>query len=191
MSFNAAARHYWRSILVANGTGGARSFASSTIPKMKHFNPTADSVHSHHPPPKSRMAALKGDFVPIAVVFGLVAVALAIGVHTAKQQLFHSPAVQISKKRRESIQEVEDPDYVMVDSNKFLNKSFLRKVAHIQDHDPTQTNPTRPNIYTRNKVESLDHLFPNSTSIKDSVCYAAVVLSTTMEHEIQLFTGWL
>ncbi|KAI7979660.1 hypothetical protein LOK49_Contig281G00003 [Camellia lanceoleosa] len=156
MTFNAAARHYWRSILVANGTGGARSFASSTTPKMKHFNPTADSVHSHQPPPKSRMAALKGDFVPIAVVFGLVAVALAIGVHTAKQQLFHSPAVQISKKRRESIQEVEDPDYVMVDSNKFLNKSFLRKVAHIQDHDPTRTNPARPNIYTRSKeVESL------------------------------------
>ncbi|KAL7197219.1 hypothetical protein ACSBR1_037103 [Camellia fascicularis] len=161
MTFNAAAHHYWRSILVANGTGGARSFASSTTPKMKHFNPTADSVHSHHPPPKSRMAALKGDFVPIAVVFGLVAVALAIGVHTAKQQLFHSPAVQISKKRRESIQEVEDPDYVMVDSNKFLNKSFLRKVAHIQDHDPTRTNPTRPNIYTRSVYSYLFKLCTN------------------------------
>ncbi|XP_028121645.1 uncharacterized protein LOC114318876 [Camellia sinensis] len=108
------------------------------------------------------MAALKGDFVPIAVVFGLV-MALAIGVHTAKQQLFHSPAVQISKKKRESIMEVEDPDYIMVDSNKFLNKSFLGKVAHIQDHDPAQTNPSRPNIYTRPKeVES-----PKSVGAKE------------------------
>ncbi|GMP82007.1 hypothetical protein CsSME_00036502 [Camellia sinensis var. sinensis] len=168
MTFNAAARHYWRSILVGNGTGGARLFASSTTPKMKHFNPTVDSIHSHHPPSKSRMAALKGDFVPIAVVFGLV-MALAIGVHTTKQQLFHSPAVQINKKKRESILEVEDPDYIMVDSNKFLNKSFLRKVTHIQDHDPTQTNPSRPNILhsSHNITIFLTSTSPKSVGAKE------------------------
>ncbi|THF95417.1 hypothetical protein TEA_026549 [Camellia sinensis var. sinensis] len=114
------------------------------------------------------MAALKGDFVPIAVVFGLV-MALAIGVHTAKQQLFHSPAVQISKKKRESIMEVEDPDYIMVDSNKFLNKSFLGKVAHIQDHDPAQTNPSRPNIYTRSVYSYLFKLYPKKLSRRNQL----------------------
>ncbi|KAL6969176.1 hypothetical protein U1Q18_028899 [Sarracenia purpurea var. burkii] len=149
-----AARQYWRSMVIRNGMmGGNRSsFASSTTPKMKLFTPTAtkDSVHSHHPSKFSTAAAIKGDFVPIALLLGFLVVAMSIGVHTAKQQLFHNPGVQVKKKRRESMLEVDDPYYVVSDSNNFINKSFLRKVGHIQDkRNRTLPDPVRPNPYTR------------------------------------------
>ncbi|KAI8526727.1 hypothetical protein RHMOL_Rhmol12G0018200 [Rhododendron molle] len=141
MAFRAARQH-WRS-LVANGN---RPFASSTTPKMKLFSPTADSIHSEHHHKAS--AAIKGDFVPVVVVLGTILVAVSIGVHTAKQQLVHSPSVRVNKKRRESVPEVDDPDHIVGGSEKFIDKSFLRKVAHIQDHHII-SDPARPNPYTR------------------------------------------
>ncbi|XP_057507919.1 uncharacterized protein LOC130790877 [Actinidia eriantha] len=152
MAFRAA-RQYWRS-MVQVSAGNSRAFASSTTPKMKLFAPTADSVHAdqHH----KSSAAMKGDFAPVVVVLGMIVVAVSIGAHTAKQQLFHSPAVQVSKKRRESVPEVDDPDFVVGDADKFINKSFLRKVAHIQDQPRTLPDPVRPNPYTRSReIESL------------------------------------
>lgn len=92
---------------------------------------------------------MKAEFTPIYVVLGLVVVAASIGTHTAKQQLMHSPTVHVSKKRRESMPEVEDPDRVISSADKFVNKSFLRKVAHIQDNKPTLPDPIRPDPFTR------------------------------------------
>ncbi|XP_058195484.1 uncharacterized protein LOC131311881 [Rhododendron vialii] len=148
MAFRAARQH-WRS-LVANGN---RPFASSTTPKMKLFSPTADSIPSDHHHKAS--AAIKGDFAPVVVVLGTILVAVSIGVHTAKQQLVHSPSVRVNKKRRESVPEVDDPDHVVGGSEKFIDKSFLRKVAHIQDHHII-SDPARHNPYTRSReIESL------------------------------------
>ncbi|XP_052208369.1 uncharacterized protein LOC127812088 isoform X2 [Diospyros lotus] len=136
MAFRVA-RHFWRSSVPVKATEG-RSFASSA----------GNSVHSEQP---KRGWRLKADLAPIYMVAGMVAVAVSIAAHTAKQQLFHAPAVQVSKKRRESVQEVEDPHDVVRDSDKFINKSFLRKVAHIQDQDPIGPNP-----FTRSReIESL------------------------------------
>lgn len=76
---------------------------------------------------------MTGEFAPIYIVLGMLVVALSIGTHTAKQQLVHNPNVSLSKKKRGSISEADDPDRAVNMSDKFLNKSFLRKVAHIQD----------------------------------------------------------
>lgn len=127
------------------GSNG-RGFASSTGPRMKTFTPTAESVGTE--PSKPRLA-LKGEFAPVYVVLGMVLMALSIGAHTAKQQLMHAPAVNVSKKKRESVPEVEDPDQVVDSADKFLNKSFLRKLAHVQEHEGNVPDPIRGEVYTR------------------------------------------
>lgn len=81
------------------------------------------------------------------VVLGLIAVALSFGAHTAKQQLAYSPGVRVSKKRRETLPEVVDPDLVANEADRFINKSLFRRVAHIQDMDAKRagiSDPTRP-----------------------------------------------
>jgi len=93
--------------------------------------------------------AATGEYAPFYVMAGMMTVAVAMAFHTMKQQLVHSPGVSINKKRRESIAEVDDPDTVVADASKFLKKSFLRKVAHIQEHNPTLPDPTRANAITK------------------------------------------
>ncbi|KAG8648402.1 hypothetical protein MANES_09G173000v8 [Manihot esculenta] len=119
--------------------GERRSFASATTPK---FAQGVGGVHSSRP--AHNKYALTGEFAPVYIVMGMVVVAISIGVHTVKQQLVHSPAVNITKKRRGSMPEVDIPDAVTSNGNKFINKSFLRKVAHIQDDK-------RPDPFTRSR----------------------------------------
>ena len=92
---------------------------------------------------------LKFELAPLYVLLGMVGAGVIIGIHTMKQQLMHSPTVRVNKKRRASLPEVEDPEVIINNSDKFLQKSFLRKVAHIQDSKPVLPDPTRPNPYTR------------------------------------------
>ncbi|XP_022148954.1 uncharacterized protein LOC111017496 isoform X2 [Momordica charantia] len=129
-------RTLWKSMLVGipSRIEGKRCFASST---------TASSSSS------SKSEYMKGEYAPIYIVMGMVVVAVTIGTHTAKQQLLHSPVVMLSKKKRESIPEVDDPDTVITSADKFVNKSFLRKVAHIQDHNKTLRDPQHPDPFTR------------------------------------------
>lgn len=93
--------------------------------------------------------AVAGEYAPIYVMAGMVTAAVAMAVHTMKQQLVHSPGVSVKKKRRESVVEVDDPDMAVADASKFLKKSFLRKVAHIQEHNRTLPDPTRANALTK------------------------------------------
>ncbi|XP_068647263.1 uncharacterized protein [Aristolochia californica] len=118
---------YWRTTL--SRMAGNRLVATSTMPKMKPVTGTSEMVDSHRPKHKVPV----GEYAPIAMVLGLCAAAISMAVHTAKQQLLHHPGVNISKKRRESLAEADDPDKALSEANKFLNKSFLRRVAHIQD----------------------------------------------------------
>ncbi|KAL6003538.1 hypothetical protein ACLOJK_023770 [Asimina triloba] len=92
-----------------------------------------------------------GEMVPIAIVAGMVVVAIAIGAHTAKQQLLHSPSVHITKKKRETMPELVDPDATAVSGGKFIGKSFLRKVAQIQEPDPAKviSLPAHGDVYKR------------------------------------------
>ncbi|KAK4788281.1 hypothetical protein SAY86_019600 [Trapa natans] len=72
-----------------------------------------------------------------------------MGAHTAKQQLRHSAAVRVNKRRRETVPEVEEPEVIIKSTSKFLNKSFLRKVAHVQEFPRTLDDPVRADPYTR------------------------------------------
>ncbi|KAL5755832.1 hypothetical protein ACOSP7_020265 [Xanthoceras sorbifolium] len=137
-----AFRGYWRSMVSRLGGGnGNRSFA------------TSNSAHANHSYSKY---AVTGEFAPVYMVLGMVTVALTIGTHTAKQQLVHGPNVSVSKKKRRSVSEVEDPDRAVNSSDKFLNKSFLRKVAHIQEHNRVLPDPVRADPFTMpRKAETL------------------------------------
>ncbi|KAL6572426.1 hypothetical protein OROMI_013384 [Orobanche minor] len=113
-----------------------RNVSSSTALKFA----AASTGAIHHPASRQSGGLLKSmssSFGPMGVVVGIlggmVSVACLIGIHTAKQQLLHSPSVQLTKKRRECIPEVDSPEAVIQSADKFMSKSFLRKVGHIQD----------------------------------------------------------
>ncbi|XP_061354601.1 uncharacterized protein LOC133299175 [Gastrolobium bilobum] len=146
MAFRAAKN--WQLTLTQLGGAGRRSFATSTIPKLKPMSPVIDAAH-HDAHSTSRMSTLKAELAPVYIVCGMVGVALAIGTHTAFQQLTRSPTVHVNKKRRESMPEVYDPDRTINSANKFINGSFFRKVSHIQENKATLHDPVHPNPFTR------------------------------------------
>ncbi|XP_008459927.1 uncharacterized protein LOC103498899 [Cucumis melo] len=140
------ANKMWKSMLVGTRIQGNRRFASSTTA------PSANASSSSSSSSKGGSGGseyMKGEYAPIYIVMGMVAVVVSIATHTAKQQLLHSPMVNCSKKKRESIPEVEDPDTVITSADKFINKSFLRKVAHIQDDTKTLPDPVHLDPFTR------------------------------------------
>ncbi|GAB4830113.1 hypothetical protein Ancab_019755 [Ancistrocladus abbreviatus] len=100
----------------------------------------------------------KADMAPVYIVFGFVTVAVMIAVHTAKQQLVHCPSISFDKKKRSGIPEVDEVSATTRSADKFIGKSFLRKVAHIQDESKqTLPNPIRGNVYTSpRRVETLE-----------------------------------
>ncbi|KAL6493235.1 hypothetical protein OROGR_032994 [Orobanche gracilis] len=114
----------------------------------------------HHPASRQSGGLLKSissSFGPMGVVVGIlggmVSVACLIGIHTAKQQLLHSPSVHLTKKRRECIPEVDNPDAVIQSADKFMSKSFLRKVGHIQDRHAHNMNEQARYGSTRSSPE--------------------------------------
>lgn len=98
----------------------------------------------------SRKFLTKPENAPVAIVLGFVTVPIIIGLHSLKQQLMHAPSVVFDKKKRESMFEVEEPDVAKSSSDKFINKSFLRKVGHIQEPaNPTMPDPVQRDAFTR------------------------------------------
>ncbi|KAG9447317.1 hypothetical protein H6P81_013445 [Aristolochia fimbriata] len=137
---------YWRTLLTR--MAGNRSMATSTAQKMKPMTGRSETVDSHRPKHK----ALKGEYAPIAIVLGMCGVAVAMAMHSAKQQLLHHPGVTISKKRRESLMEADNPDKALKEANKFLTKSFLRRVAHIQDsNEPVVPDSIHGDVFASEK----------------------------------------
>ncbi|CAN8245320.1 unnamed protein product [Cochlearia groenlandica] len=93
--------------------------------------------------------SVTGEFAPVAIIGGFVALAMAMAGHSLKQQLVHAPMVSTRKNRRAAMAEVDDPDNCVASGSKFINKSWLRKVGQIQDKsNAVLTDPTRPNPYT-------------------------------------------
>jgi len=93
--------------------------------------------------------SIKAEFAPVYIVGGMVCVAVAIGSHTAFQQLVRCPTVHVNKNRRETLPEVSDPDRTINSATKFIDGSFLRKVSHIQENKATLNDPVHPNPFTR------------------------------------------
>ncbi|KAK8938376.1 hypothetical protein KSP39_PZI011391 [Platanthera zijinensis] len=93
------------------------------------------------------------DMVGVFIPLGIVVTALTLGAYTAKGQLVHSPSVRVNKKRRGTVAEVDEPDHVADEGSRYVNRSFFRKVAHIQDFDAVRSgisDPTRSdNVFQR------------------------------------------
>ncbi|XP_064941416.1 uncharacterized protein LOC108951859 [Musa acuminata AAA Group] len=111
----------------------------------------------------SKLRESKAEFTPIGVMLGLVLMALTIGAHAANQQLAHSPGARVSKKKREMMAEVEEPEHVAGEADRFVTKSFSRKVAHLQDLDAVRSDPSPPSI--------------PSKILKDEICVVVTISS--------------
>ncbi|KAF8694201.1 hypothetical protein HU200_038328 [Digitaria exilis] len=93
----------------------------------------------------------RGDYVPVYVALGLIAMSVTLGLSTAKQQLAHAPNVRVDKKKRETVPEVAAPDLAVDEGERFVGGSLFRKVAHVQDDrslsagvaDPVAEYPTK------------------------------------------------
>lgn len=114
--------------LLRNSYGGKAAYATSTAPKMKAYAAAADYGHK-----QQHGKSAKRDFVAIYVAIGMIALSTGLGLHTAWQQLRNSPTVSVKKQRRETLPEVVEPDHVAEEAEKFMKKSFFRKVAHVQE----------------------------------------------------------
>ncbi|KAL8256839.1 hypothetical protein R6Q59_028880 [Mikania micrantha] len=127
-------------------TRGSFGFASSTSPKMKAFSPAADHGYHHHDP-KSKQ--LKGAYVPVYISLGLILMSLSFGAFTATHQLKRSPNVFVKKSKRETLPELVEPEKVAEESDEFINKSFFRKIAHVQqaDRQDVMADPIRGDVY--------------------------------------------
>ncbi|KAM0979179.1 hypothetical protein ACFX2I_015011 [Malus domestica] len=112
---------------------GLRRYATATSPKMKPYAPAAGATEN--PQQSYFKRFMRGDFVPVYVAVGMIALSVALGLHTAKQHLRYNPHVYVKKNRRETLPEVVEPERVVEESDKFIQNSFFRKVAHVQEFD--------------------------------------------------------
>lgn len=117
-----------------------RTYATSTIPKPQAHTQTTDSQNrqsnqSPPPPNESSPRPLKREFAPVYVAVGMITLAVALGLHTMKQQLFHSPDVRVKKTERGTVPEVEKPEKVAEKAEGYQKNSLFRKVAHVQDNE--------------------------------------------------------
>ena len=101
---------------------------------------TAAAAAAEHPEAAARKAGTggggglpRGDYVPVYVALGLIALSAALGLHTARQQLAHAPNVYVDKKKREAVPEVAAPEVALDEAERFVGRSLFRKVAHVQD----------------------------------------------------------
>lgn len=118
------------------------------------MKPITQNLHASEPTGSTfrriRKFLTKPENAPVAIVLGFITVPIIIGLHSLKQQLMHAPSVVFDKKKRESVFEVEQPDVAVSSSDRFINKSFLRKVGRIQDPgNPTMPDPVQRDAFTR------------------------------------------
>lgn len=113
---------------------------------MKAYAPTVEEFGKT----EERKVKVKGEYVPVYVALGMIIMSMTFAIHTAKQQLMHSPGVYVKKSKRETLPEVVNPDEVADHADKFIRNSFFRKVAHIQDFQhPFFPNPVNRDVLAR------------------------------------------
>ncbi|XP_057472790.1 uncharacterized protein LOC130761323 [Actinidia eriantha] len=120
---------YLKSVVSRLGGKSSNTFATRTAPKSKAYAPALElglrqDATKPHP--------VTGDFVPVFVAVGMMVMSASLGLYTGLHQLSRAPNVFVRKSRRETMAEVVEPDHVVEDADKFIKKSFFRKVAHIQ-----------------------------------------------------------
>ncbi|KAL6584642.1 hypothetical protein OROMI_003931 [Orobanche minor] len=170
---------YWKSTV--NGLRVSSSFTTSTFPKMRAYAAsTADHSLASPEGIKTKGGSIgisvlqllhitgiddilnrskrHGEFIPVYVLLGFIALQASFGLFTAFHQMARSPNVTLKKSRRETIPEVVEPERVAEHGERFLKKSFFRKIAHIQDFDRQEVmdDPIRGDVFTRPvRLESL------------------------------------
>ncbi|KAG8089919.1 hypothetical protein GUJ93_ZPchr0011g28834 [Zizania palustris] len=123
-------------LIRAAAARGAKMRAAATSPSLasmpaRSVATAADAVHQYGAATKAKRPV--GDYVPVYVALGVIAVSVALGLDTARQQLAHAPNVRLDKKKRETIPEVAAPDMALDEAERFVRGSLLRKVARVQD----------------------------------------------------------
>ena len=120
---------HWKTLLRSRTS----AYSTATTPKTKAYAPAADYMHVHEQGKASKIK--RRNFVPVYVAIGMIALATGLGLHTVWQQLRNSPTVRVKKQSRETLPELVEPDHVVEEAENFLNKSFFRKVAHVQEYN--------------------------------------------------------
>ncbi|CAH8312677.1 unnamed protein product [Eruca vesicaria subsp. sativa] len=110
-----------------------RTYTTATTPKSKAYSPAAE--FGGQKPAATTSNATKGDFTPVYVSIGMISLSVSFGLYTAYLHLHENPSVRVNKKTRETVPEVEDPDRVMNEADRFANRSWFRKLAHVQEFD--------------------------------------------------------
>ncbi|XP_047955935.1 uncharacterized protein LOC125201739 [Salvia hispanica] len=85
----------------------------------------------------------------IGMLGGCIVMAILMAGHTGTQHVVRSPIVHVSKTNRGSMPEVDNPDAYIRAGDNFINKSFFRKVGHLQETQYGDSGAA--NIYTRSR----------------------------------------
>ena len=72
---------------------------------------------------------LKGENVPVYMTVGAICLSVSLGILTGTRELLYAPNVIVNKRKRKEVVEVEEPDYVLQKSEKFIDKSIFRKLG--------------------------------------------------------------
>ncbi|KAH9328391.1 hypothetical protein KI387_000499, partial [Taxus chinensis] len=120
---------YWRSLLSLRTYKNDPTFFKSTqFVRRQHYH--AASEHKGFYERAQALRLIKPVFSSIYTLFGLILLDLFMGFENIKLFLVHSPGVYVDKKKRKTIPEVVDPDFVLKKSEEFHNKSWFRRLAH-------------------------------------------------------------
>ncbi|XP_022756122.1 uncharacterized protein LOC111303886 [Durio zibethinus] len=134
-------------------------YATSTPPKLKSYAPAADFGYTQDAKPPKKVRA---DFLPVYVAKGTITLSTTLGLHTALQQLKNSPQVRETKKLRETLPEVEEPDRVLDEADRFTKQSFFRIIAHVQENNDDYAihDTTRGDIFAHRPMPRPETLKP-------------------------------
>ncbi|KAL8249328.1 hypothetical protein R6Q59_006196 [Mikania micrantha] len=143
-------RYCWRSISRCSLSGGACQQASISSTTAKYgANTNSATVNK---------LKSKADLFPIYILLGFTGGAVFLAVRSVSQQLFHHPGVQVNKTNRSMMPEVDTPDSALASGDKFINRSVLRKVGHIQKRDDAIPMDHSPDIYTTHRASDSTNL---------------------------------
>ncbi|GAB2272394.1 hypothetical protein Dimus_007221 [Dionaea muscipula] len=84
----------------------------------------------------------QGEYAPVYMALGLILLSTSLGLLTGNRFLLYAPDVRVRKSRREKLTEVEEPEKVTEEAEKFFKSSFFRRLAHVQQSEST-TAPRR------------------------------------------------
>lgn len=109
---------------------------------------------------RQRTRWVRPELVPL---LAMVSLALGLGVVSMYREMVHSPSVVVSKTRRTSLYEVDDPARAETLGHVFVDESPLRKLSHTTPHS------WGPSIYTS----------PSST-----MCYSVNIVTQPLYHNM-------